>query len=41
VFLFILSFFFYKIREQDGRTVWGWVFGTGERGEVVGKAIGG
>jgi hypothetical protein len=38
-FLFyLLYFFFYNIREQEGRTVF---VGTGRKGEVVGKEVGG
>jgi hypothetical protein len=41
--LYLLSFFFYKIREQEGRTSpgwgWGWYQWEG-RGEVAGKGVG-
>jgi hypothetical protein len=33
------AFFFYKIKEQEGRTGWG--SGTSERGEVAEKGVGG
>jgi hypothetical protein len=37
---YLLCFYFYKIREQEGRigSAWGWV-GTGGRGEGAGKRV--
>jgi hypothetical protein len=40
---YLLSFFFYKIKEREGGTgsAGRGVFGTDRRGEMVGKGIGG
>jgi hypothetical protein len=44
LFLSFMCFFFYKIGEQEcgiGSAQWGCGLGTGRRGEVAGKGVGG